>query len=594
MPSMQRNHSAPSLHTLSSLSRPHVSEQRRRKSTLLNPSDYYDPRSILQIILSQPNHALIGITPNLRPLIESTITELRDLDSSEQHQSDPKLIDDILLRLEIEQYKSFSPLEASIQNFESILDQKYTSHLIYAVCHALVGSFLSGFNTSLLNIPALLIQSECHLTISAFSSLQSMYCVGGLFGALFAGYMADSFGRQPTLFLANALFMISGLLSMLFAFEFFGPITESVVYLIMSRSVSGVASGISTAIVPTYLGEIAPPLIRGEIGTLNAFINSFGILFAEIIGFEYILGNAAQWKYLFTVNVIPFCVQFMFLRSFCESPQWHLLKDKEKEARRVFMWLRESNSVELDMKSLDTKSNASLLSDVAECDEYGAVTTNQKQEDKRTVLIYIFFVCIMLQILQQLSGINSVWYYSSMMLKGAGLKSPLLLWIGNVLIASTNFFGVLIPVQLIEKIGRKLLIYLSCFGMIIASVLLSMVLMFANDIGSLAGYLSISLLVFYVISFAVGLGPIVGLLTVELAPSSHRGTIVSVAFFINYSANLCIAQYTNEVVKYLYYMPFAAVCLLGIMFTFMCVIETQAKTETEIQLELLRKVKGEI
>eukprot|EP01084_Bolivina_argentea_P000953 1747_1 len=128
--------------------------------------------------------------------------------------------------------------------------------------------------------------------------------------------------------------------------------------------------------------------------------------------------------------------------------------------------------------------------------------------------------------------------------------------------------------------------------MIIASVLLSMVLMFANDIGSLAGYLSISLLVFYVISFAVGLGPIVGLLTVELAPSSHRGTIVSVAFFINYSANLCVAQYTNEVVKYLYYMPFAAVCLLGIMFTFMCVIETQAKTETEIQLELLRKVKG--
>merc|ERR1712154_494557 len=212
-------------------------------------------------------------------------------------------------------------------------------------------------------------------------------------------------------------------------------------------------------------------------------------------------------------------------------------------------------------------ANSTLLNDLKEHhDEYGTFQEDKtKQRENRMVLFFIFFITICLQILQQFSGINSVWYYSSIMLQNAGLTSSFQRWIGNILIASSNFFGVLIPVNLIEKVGRKLLIYLSCFGMIIASISLSIVLMFASSIGSSAGYLSIVLLICYVISFAMGLGPIVGLLTVELSPSSHRGTIVSVAFFINYSANLFVAQFANKVVEYVYYIPFAAVCLLGII-----------------------------
>ena len=176
------------------------------------------------------------------------------------------------------------------------------------------------------------------------------------------------------------------------------------------------------------------------------------------------------------------------------------------------------------------------------------------------------------------------------MLRNAGLKSSFQLWIGNILLAATNFFGVLIPVNLIEKLGRKLLIYLSCLGMIVASVILSFVLMFSKEIGSSAGYLSIIILVIYVISFATGLGPIVGLLTVELSPSSHRGIIVSVAFFINYIANLFVAQYATYVVQTLYYIPFAGICLFGIIFTYFCIVETKGKKENDIQADILGKV----
>mmetsp|Transcript_16865 Transcript_16865/g.26828 ORF Transcript_16865/g.26828 Transcript_16865/m.26828 type:complete len:696 (+) Transcript_16865:31-2118(+) len=643
-----------------------IPPSRRRNSTIAHPAEHYDPRKVLAIVLDQPHHAYIGIGPNLRPLIEFALNDLRQEMSHSssdcrQHacdkDADHELMEEALCRLELEGFRSVIPLAASIENLECVLQQeRYTTPLLKAVCHALLGSFLAGYNTSLLNVPAALIQQDCRLSITAFSSLQSFYCIGGLVGALVAGAFSDRYGRRITLLLANLLFMLSGFVSLLYTFNVFGAIDEpstSLIYFLFSRVVSGVASGISTALVPTYLGEISPAIIRGQIGTMNAFVNGFGILFAELICFEYLLGVSSRWRYIFTLNIIPFVVQLLFLASFCESPQWLLFAEQKQRAKRVFQWLRQTENVEFDMKSMETKryhasvdhvkhssprhlQHASdhehhqqhphqprqlhhsqtasvptkpLLDSHGNDDEYGALQTSRAHHSKsehknsshshgesnsmqRIKLFYICFITISLQMLQQLSGINSVWYYSSIMLQNAGLTSSIQLWLGNVLLAATNFFGVLIPVKLVEKLGRKLLLYLSCAGMMMASVALSAVLMFAKQLGDASGYLSIIILVAYVVSFAMGLGPIVGLLTVELSPSENRGTIVSVAFFINYLANLLVAQYANLVVQYIFYVPFAGICLIGIAFTFFCLVETKGQKENDIQRLLARKISG--
>ena len=448
--------SEPTLVTLSSQpQKPPTSLHRKKTYSPHMTEEYYDPRMVLQLIISQPCHAYMGIAPNLRPLIELTIKDLREekyIDANPINaQFDKELIDEVLIRLKLEQEftDSFVPLQASIQNFEIVLKQtKYTFSLIKSICHALIGSFLSGYNTSLLNVPAILIQSECHLNTVIYSSLQSFYCVGGLFGALSAGYMADKFGRKLTLIFANTMFMASGVISILYTFSIFGPISDpniSFIYFIISRIVSGLASGISTAMVPTYLGEIAPAIIRGEIGTLNAFINAFGILFAEFIGFQYILGSKLLWKWIFIMNIIPGFIQLIFINSFCESPQWLLYNGKKEGAKKVFQWLRETEDVVFDMRSIKTKryfdeatkissprsiqkqtsrpktrkqssskmkDNVSLLDDVNEKDEYGAIDLVKGNDDDnnksemRMKLFYIFFITICLQILQQFSGIN--------------------------------------------------------------------------------------------------------------------------------------------------------------------------------------------
>eukprot|EP01084_Bolivina_argentea_P066534 121284_1 len=597
---------------------------KRRKTTVPHPENQYDPRFILELILEAPHEAYIGVGNSLKPLLERVIQDLQDEEQDIGIDlADQQLIETTLssLGMESEEFKSFTPLRADITVFKQVLEQRYTSNLIKAICHALIGSFLAGYNTSLLNVPAILIQTECHLNITLFSSLQSFYCVGGLIGALCTGYIADKFGRKIALIFANCTFMLSGIISMLYAFDVFGPHYDpsiTFIYFIISRVLSGFASGMSTAIVPTYLGEIAPPLIRGEIGTLNAFINAAGLLFAELIGFQYIFGNIYLWKCLFLVNIIPGCIQLIASKTLSESPQWLLINGKKVAARNRFQYLRECDDVEFDMKSVktkklhrevtrrkstlnlqDMKTPRSPLKSVNEYDmnayNYGSATAllSPRRGSKKKinmVLFYTFSITILLQILQQFSGINSVWYYSSLMLQNAGLKSAVGLWIGNILIASSNFLGVLIPVKLIEKLGRKKLIYMSCCGMIIASIFLSIVLFFADDIKAVSGYLSIIILICYVISFAMGLGPIVGLLTVELSPSASRGSIVSIAFFINYLANLFVAQYANMVVAYAFYLPFAVICFLGILFTWFMIPETKGKNENDIQLALYKKV----
>ena len=312
-------------------------ERPRRKVRSAFAADLkYDPRMLFELVLNLPRSAQIGVGSDLRPLLELAIADLRN---TETQIGDEKLIDNFLSRVDL----------------NCILNQKWTYSLFQSVCHSLIGSFLSGYNTALLNTPAVLILNQCHIDIYAFSSLQTFYCLGGLFGALCAGYFADRYGRKVTLLFANCIFMASGILAFAFSLHLFGDLCDCFSYFLISRLLSGLASGISTAIIPAYLGEISPPMIRGEVGTLNAFVNAFGILFAVIIGFDRILGTDSLWPWLFAVNVVPFIVQSVLVSSFTPSPQWLLIRNDIQRARTTLQWLRETDEVELDIQSIMTK-----------------------------------------------------------------------------------------------------------------------------------------------------------------------------------------------------------------------------------------------
>jgi len=516
----------------------------------------------------------------------------------------------------------------SIKQFESVLQEGYTAHLMVAVMQSLCGAFLTGYNTSVLNVPSSLIMESCALSETHYASLQSFFCLGGLIGALSIGKIADKFGRKIAIFIFDLVFIAAGLLAFSFAMNWFGDRQSPSMFPLFaaSRGLCGVGAGIATAIIPTYLGEISPPLIRGAIGTLNQMTVCMGLVVAEIMGYSKLFGNLWFWPWLFAFNVALPLLQIATFWSFPESPKWLITKGKEEKARRVLQHLRECSNVDMDLhftklanefqKRKRTYSRSALhtVHTVSERDQllngngdtehdqrYGSTQHVQVVDNVQSVRsprkdqieienralgkVIRISICIAmgLQVLQQFSGINSVFFYSNATLMNAGFDSVFELWLGNVAIAVANFLSVLLPVYLMDKWGRKQLLNISLMGMIVSSIGFSICVEMGYN------YLSVIFLILYVISFELGVGPIPWLMMAEISPSSHRAVIVSVATFCNWGSNLCIAQFATVIVERFQYYPFAVVCFVGVVAVKKFVPETKGKTEMQIQEELLSR-----
>ena len=544
--------------------------------------------------------------------------------------------------------------ESVKHDLEQALNQGYTRNLVIAVLQALIGAFLYGWNIAILNVPQNVIQNDVtKMKDTEYALLATMFCAGGLIGALVAGPLQDRIGRKKALLIVDVVFLMSAVLSYLYAMGWLVPVDKIGGYIIFwtGRFLVGIACGAATAIVPTYLGEISPPLIRGAIGTSNQLTICFGVVIVEIVGYKSLLGAKDTWPYLFVGNAIPL-LQILTSFTFPESPKWLCQQGRDSEARKALQRLRMTKDVRYDMKvmkggmGLDQEQNAfhspqispkikrkkikdgmnkkvPLLNDGQGIEqeieygvdgnaeyEYGVIhgenegvgSINQNptrvnedieaelgafgiQKDMWKAVIWATILAVVLMLMQQFSGINAVFYYSSTILKNAGLTSDLAIWLGSTAISVANFFSVFIAVFSIDRAGRKLLLILSCIIMGSASVLVSIAIQL-ESYGAFWQYSSIAFLIMFVIGFEVGLGAIPWLMMAELAPMQYRGPIVAIATASNWGSNLLVAQFSAVLVDDVKFYPFAAVCFLSIVFTLKFIPETNGKTAAEIQKEL--------
>eukprot|EP00484_Ammonia_sp_Unknown_P021988 CAMPEP_0197033696 /NCGR_PEP_ID=MMETSP1384-20130603/12036_1 /TAXON_ID=29189 /ORGANISM="Ammonia sp." /LENGTH=846 /DNA_ID=CAMNT_0042463539 /DNA_START=45 /DNA_END=2585 /DNA_ORIENTATION=- len=553
------------------------------------------------------------------------------------------------------------------RQIEQALKQTYTRNLIIAVIQALTGAFLYGWNVSLLNIPQTVVQEATGMSDDQFALLSSMFCVGGLIGALSAGRLQDGIGRKKALLLIDCIFLASAALTFVYAEGWLGAIDDSTLYFAFwtGRFLVGIACGAATAVVPTYLGEISPPLIRGAVGTSNQLTICFSIVIVEFFGYKAMLGGTDTWSLLFLGNAVP-CLQLLTAWSFPESPKWLVQKGRDKEARKALQKLRQTDDVDIDMMLMkggmlhEEKAHTSpkvvrksfkkkqqgiaggdtnpLLDDVQPglqqergVDFYkdegqvghavvnmngdGAINTKtankgslrKKSKEKKPTpsskpvgsfgielemwkaVKWSTIIAISLMFMQQMSGINAVFFYSSTFIAQAGLTSDLDKWLGSVAISLANFLAVFIAVFSIDRAGRKMLLIISCIVMGCAAVLVSIAMEFSSehgDAGTAWKYSSIVFLVLFVVGFEIGLGAIPWLMMAELAPMQYRGTIVAMATGANWAFNGVIAQFSAQIVKMVKFYPFAAVCGAGIAFTIKYIPETNGKSAAEIQKEL--------
>ena len=237
---------------------------------------------------------------------------------------------------------------------------------------------------------------------SMWSLAVSIFCIGGPFGAALGGKWADTKGRKTTILYASWLYVIGGLIQTL---------APSLIAIIVGRAIIGLATGVTMSTVPVYLGELAPPTLRGTIGTMTQFSLVMGIFLADLVAFPF--GNEKQWRVMSLLIVVIGAVPLLMKPYLLESPRWLLDKDPDSEHARFAIkklrGYRYDEEIETEVQhyiGASGSSNVQDKGDVSSTDKGPRNTTKELYADKSVRLLFV--TCLLLQVIQQLCGITAV------------------------------------------------------------------------------------------------------------------------------------------------------------------------------------------
>jgi SP family facilitated glucose transporter-like MFS transporter 3 len=279
--------------------------------------------------------------------------------------------------------------------------------------------------------------------------------------------------------------------------------------IIVARFIIGFASGFSTVLVPIYLGELAPPTLRGVFGTMTQFAMVSGILIADLLAFP--LAEPGKWRILFAVTPIVAVAQLLVSPLLLESPRWLLGKDpKSLKARYIIKRLR---GLRYDHE-VETEVGHFVMGGAAQNQESSSTTDILKDMWSQPKVRLMLISALVLQMGQQFSGINAVFYYSTSFFEGV-LDNPL---VGTAIVGFVNVLATYAVLFLMDRCGRKTLILYSSGGMFLSCVVI--VLSLLGIFGNMTALLAVNA---YVIFFEFGLGPIPWLLCSEMFDGTYLG-----------------------------------------------------------------------
>ncbi|KAJ3692243.1 hypothetical protein LUZ60_012593 [Juncus effusus] len=436
------------------------------------------------------------------------------------------------------------------------------------VCVATLISFLFGYHVSVVNEPLESISLDLGFAGNTLAEgLVVSTCLGGAFmGCLFSGSIADGIGRRRT-FQLSALPMIIG--------SALSASANNLEMMLFGRFLVGTGMGLGPPVASLYVAEISPSYVRGTYGSFIQIFTCLGIIAALFIGIP-VKDIPNWWRVCFWVALVPAALLTILMEFCAESPHWLYKRGRIGEAELEFERLLGPNHVKSAMAEL-TKSDRG--------DETDSI--------KYSELFYgrhfrVVFIGTSLFALQQLSGINAVFYFSSTVFKSAGVPSNL----ANICVGFSNLSGSIIAMLLMDKLGRRLLLLISFIGMAVAMGLQAGAASL-HHLGSNVLYLSVGGMLLFVLAFSSGAGPVPGLLLPEIFPNRIRAKAMalcmSVHWVINFFVGLLFLQLLEKLGAQLLYSIFATFCVIAAIFVRRNVVETKGKTLQEIEVALLQQ-----
>ena len=427
---------------------------------------------------------------------------------------------------------------------------------------AALAGFLFGFDTVVISGADQKLQELWNSSdIFHGSVVMAMALWGTVVGAIFGGFPTRKIGRKKTLLWIGIFYTLSAVGSALandpFTFAAF-------------RFLGGVGVGISGIAAPAYISEIAPAKNRGKLVGLYQFNLVTGILVAFLS--NYLLSGLGEndWRYMMGIEALPAIIYTFLVLTIPKSPRWLYLNNQQKEAEKV---IRDAYS---------KKDADELIAEIIQDKELNVNTESIFQKKYSFILMLAFLVAAF----NQFSGINAFLYYAPRIFEAGGIGQSAAL-LNSVGIGLTNVIFTYLGISLIDKLGRKSLMYIGSIGYIISLTLIS--LSFVLDWG---GILLPIFLFLFIASHAIGQGAIIWVYISEIFPNHIR----SYGQSFGVSTHWVLAAIIPSLIPFLFswigpgivFGFFAFMMVLQLLFTHFIMPETKGVSLEDLSKKLIK------
>lgn len=444
---------------------------------------------------------------------------------------------------------------------------------------AAVGGFLFGYDTAVISGTIDVVGHQFSLDALQKGWYVGCALIGSIFGVAVAGMIGDYLGRKKAMVLSAVLFTVSAVGC---------AVSASFSELVAYRIAGGIGIGIVSIISPLYISEVSVPEYRGRLVSMYQLAVTVGFLGAYIanyalLGFEHtaaLSGNGLvatifgteSWRGMLGMETLPAALFLVIIFFIPESPRWLVLKRREAEAAAIFgkIYLNNEDA---------TRELSNIRSAI------GNEAHVEWRELLRPGVRKMVAVGVAIAILGQFMGVNAVLYYGPSIFTDSGLSGGDSLFY-QVLVGSVNMLTTVLALLIIDKVGRKRLVYYGVGGMIASLVLISAYFAFGASLG-LSPLLLLAFFLTYIFCCAISICVVVWVLLSEMYPTKVRGLAMSIAGFSLWIGTYLIGQLTPWML--LQFTPvgtfllFAVMCVPYIVIVHKCVPETKGLSLEEIE-----------